>query len=214
MQKLDRSAEPSSFIKIAGLLSILSALGYLGTMISNFTQLSRLAYGWFGIFATILLIPAMWGLYLHQHRDAKQPLIMLGIIVMFIGSVFVVGIYLAAMISAQFEAFYASMSDQAVVDSIDAALAVFNLVMIIVGSFLTYGVSPLLLGLAAMPSKTMPQWVSWLAVIGGIAGFYWIGFGWLFPISPLLILPSALLITFWQLAIGFYMLRGYEKKQG
>lgn len=196
-----------SFIKIAGILSILSATGFIGTMLTNFGLGDRLVYGWFGLFGTITFVPSMCGLYLYQQDDAKKDYLILGIILMFVGAVFVAGIYLAAMTSAVTTVYYSDFNNQAVMEAFDAFFRVFNGVTIIIGSFLTYGIAPLLLGLSARSSSTMPQWVAWIAIIGGIAGFAWLGFGWLLPFNFLIFAPSALLITLWQYVIGVHMFR-------
>jgi hypothetical protein len=195
-----------SFINIAGILSILSALGYLGTMMTNFGIGDRMAYGWLGLFGTVLLVPSICGFYLLFRSDSKQHLLMMGTILMLVGAVFVAGIYLAAMITSAISA-YDSLSEPALKEVFEAFIQVINMVTIIIGSFLTYGISPLLLGLSARSSSLMPKWVAWIAIVGGVAGFAWLGFGWLLPLSFLIFFPSAILITIWQLAIGFYMFR-------
>ena len=196
-----------TFIRIAGILSILSASGFLGTMLTNFVGLDRLTYGWLGLFGTVTLVPSMVGLYLYQKDDAVPHHLLNGFLLMMVGVIFLVLIYLTAMLESTTQAVIANASDPVLAEASETFFNGLNLVSIIIGSFLTYGISALLLGLAGRTSSTLPQWIAWLAIIGGIAGFTWLGFVWLLPFNFLIFAPSAILITIWQYAIGVFMFR-------
>jgi len=185
------------YIRGLGLLAILSTIGYILTL----NQANRIIYGWSGLIATVLAGPAYVGVYLYMKNAENEKLTKLGLLFMMAGLPLVAGIYVIAYIDAVFSA-----------GIYEGAINMMNLATINGGSFLTFGVSGLLLSLASKRGTNLPGWLQWLGIVAGVLGLFWFGFYWIPGFSPGQIgffVPVAgmILSLFWQLILGVFMLR-------
>ena len=185
------------YIQILGLLAILSTIGYILTL----NQANRIIYGWSGLIATVLAGPAYVGVYLYLKNEENGKLAKFGLLFMMAGLPFVAGIYVIAYIEALFST-----------GIYDGAINAMNLATINGGSFLTFGVSGLLLSLASKRGTNLPGWLQWLGIVAGVLGLFWFGFYWVpgfFPGQIGFIIPMAgmILSLLWQLTLGVFMLR-------
>jgi len=202
---------PRVFVRTGGLMMLLSGLLYFGTMTTNLMGLSRVGYAWLGLAATALLVPAMWGIYQYLKAKNNELQLQFGVIMMWAGVPFLIGIYLQAYFSEVISnsAYWIAATDPALIDMIQSSLDVMAITTIVIGSTLTFGVAPLWIGIASLRAGWVPRWMGWLAVIGGALGHVWIGFGWTDLPVPLFI-PSAVLIVVWMLIIGIKMIRAKD----
>ena len=206
------------FVRTGGILMVLSGALYVGTMVTNLAGLGRVAYAWLGLAATVLLVPAIWGLGEYLRAADNELPRRFGVIAMLTGVPFLIGIYLQAYldeVTRGSEWWSAAelapgAATKPLLEMIGSALDVMALVTIVIGSFLTFGVAPLALGLASLRAPEVPRWPGWVAICGGILGLVWIGFGWT-PIPVVLFIPSAVLVTIWMLIVGTYMLRAPKR---
>ena len=137
------------FIKLAGLLAILSTVGYVLTI----NRADRVLYGWAGLIATVLAGPAYMGVYLFLKNDENARLAKLGTYLMMAGLPLVAGIYVTAYIEAVLNA-----------PVYDGAIDLMNIVNMDGGSFLTFGVGGIFLSLASRRT-TLPGWFQWLGIV-------------------------------------------------
>jgi len=89
-----------SFVKIGGLFTILSAQCFCETSLTLPFGASRVIYAWLGLAGTVLLVPAMWGIYQYLIKERNSNSLQLGVILMLTGVPFLLGIYLLAYVSA------------------------------------------------------------------------------------------------------------------
>jgi len=184
------------FIKLAGLLAILSTVGYVLTI----NRADRVLYGWAGLIATVLAGPAYMGVYLFLKNDENARLAKLGTYLMMAGLPLVAGIYVTAYIEAVLNA-----------PVYDGAIDLMNIVNMDGGSFLTFGVGGIFLSLASRRT-TLPGWFQWLGIVAGILGLFWFGFNWMpgfkqGDIGFFIPIIGMMLSLIWQLLLGVYMLR-------
>jgi len=185
------------YIRSLGLLAILSTIGYILTL----NQSNRIIYGWSGLIATVLAGPAYVGVYMYIKNAENEKLTKLGLLFMMAGLPLVAGIYVIAFIDAVLGA-----------GIYDGAVDLINFATINGGSFLTFGISGLLLSLASKRGTNLPAWLQWLGIVAGILGLFWFGFYWIpgfFPGQIGFFIPvvGMILSLLWQLTLGVFMLR-------
>jgi hypothetical protein len=204
----ERIVNDRSFVKVGGVVNVLSAVCYIGT--SVFIG-SRIIYAWLGLIGTVLLVPATWGIYQFvREHDNRVPLQM-GAIAMWTGAVFLIGIYTLAYLSETARPFVevavsqGTAASQPIIDLYQGIMQTANLITIVVGSTLTYGVAPLFISIASLRATLVPKWLGWMGVIGGAYSLGWAFFGWT-PLPLIALFPSVALIILWQLILGVLML--------
>ena len=201
--------DDKSFVKLGGLFNIVMALLFIGT--SVFLG-DRILYAWLGLAGSVLLVPATWGLYQFIEAKNNRVAIQLGVMATFVGVIFLVGIYLLAYIGEVSQPYFDAGGESAL-ELLEEILHVSNLVTILIGSFLTYGVGPALIALASLKTFVVPKWAAWLGIFGGVWGLLWGGWVWLIPPERILIfLPSVVAVLLWSIIMGVYMLR-YRQPQ-
>jgi hypothetical protein len=196
LEKGQSTISNEAFIKSAGLLAILSTVGYALTL----HNADRVFYAWAGLIATVLAGPAYVGAYLFLKNDENETLARLGIFLMMTGLPLVAGIYVCAYVDAILD-----------VDVYRSAAGVMILIAINGGSTLSYGLGVLFLSLASRRTA-LPRWFQWLGIVSGTLGLFWIGFHWLphfkdGEIGFFIPVVGLLLSLVWQLILGVHMLR-------
>ncbi len=182
-------------IKIGGLLYFISGLLYVGASVflSN-----RVLYAFLGLGATVLLVLSIRTVGTYMQPDAEQKALKYGVWAMLVGVPFLIGIYGTAYV-------------QAVATIPESTANILNLVTILVGSTLTYGVAPALIAYSGLRHSLVPRWLSWVGFIGGLFGLLWAGWVWAIPPENILfLLPSVLLTYIWQLGMGVLFMRQKE----
>ena len=184
-------------IKTGGLLFYTSGLLYVGA--SVFLG-QRVLYSFLGLGATLLLALSIRTVGAYMEADANQKALKYGVLTMLIGVPFLIGIYGTA---------YA----EAVTNITQRTADILNTITILIGSTLTYGVSPALIAYSGLKGSLVPKWLSWVGMIGGLFGLMWAGWVWAIPPDNILILlPSVLLTYIWQLGLGVVLMRHKESK--
>ncbi len=179
-------------IKTGGLLYFISGLLYVST--SVFLG-NRVLYAFLGLGATVLLALSIRTVGEYMQPDAEQKALKYGVWAMLIGVPFLIGVYGTAYV-------------QAVATIPESTSNILNLVTILVGSTLTYGVAPALIAYSGLKHSLVPRWLSWVGLIGGLFGLLWAGWVWIIPPTNVLILvPSVLLTYIWQLGMGVLLMR-------
>jgi hypothetical protein len=208
-----------SFVKIGGLFTILTGLCFLGTSLTLPLGASRVIYAWLGLAGSVLLVPAMWGMYQFLNNEKNSSSLQLGVIAMLTGVPFLIGIYLLAYVaavstgSALWDAATANATPATLplLEMYEDVLLVSALVTILIGSFLTFGAAPFFISYASLRTTEVPKWLAWVGIIAGVYSFLWLGWGWAIqPAQILILLPGILLNFIWILAMGIYMLRFRE----
>jgi hypothetical protein len=75
----------SKTIKYGGWALILSSLLYILTFVTSGSY--TILYGIFGLEATVLLAPAVWGLYLYYRQSSESYLVRLGTLALVVGAI-------------------------------------------------------------------------------------------------------------------------------
>lgn len=180
-----------TLFKLTGWASILSGLLFVGTVfvpglfgpptdilreIESFPG-SLLAYGWLGIFASILLLPTAIGLY-HKLRDAGEH-VQIAVAMFFLGAIFLIFGYKVALETVYVRAPYANNLGGQYFKSVVELHNIADQIQEIdfnIGSFiLAVGVG--MFGLFGLRSQGLSRGVSMVAIVAGIAGL-----GWLMPL--------------------------------
>jgi hypothetical protein len=207
-----------AFVKAGGVLAILSALLYVGTMVTNLSGGSSFVYGWLGLLATILFIPMTVGFYQFLRVERNQLSLQGGAIAYFVGAPFVAAIYILRLVDGAAGPFLAEASAQAtsatqpILDLYEAVNRMLGVIAIDIGSAMTLGVGGLLIALASLRTSVVPRWLGWLGVVAGVWGFLWLLFGWTSPTLPLALVAivasvGMILALVWQFIMGVLMLR-------
>jgi len=195
-----------TFVRISGWLFLLSGILFVGA--SVFTG-DRPLYAWLGLSATVLLAMSMWGIYDFMRGEANYAALKLGIGAMLTGVIFLVGIYTAAYISDAAD--QAAGATEPILETFDEVFLTLNLVVILIGALLTYGIAPALIAFSGLKTSLVPKWLSWMGIIGGVYSLLWAGWGWVFgPDNMFVLLPGVVLVYLWQVILGVVMARYRE----
>ncbi len=188
-----------TFIKSAGLLAILSAIGFGLTLSTP----DRVFYAWTGLSGAVLAGPAYMGVYMFLENDKNASIVNLAAFLMMAGLPLVAGIYLFAYVDAILEiGIYQSEVGNMILLAIDG------------GSSLTYGAGLVFFSIASRRT-TLPEWFSWLGIVSGILGMFWLGFFWApgfaeGEIGFWIPVVGLMLALIWQIILGVFMLRARE----
>jgi hypothetical protein len=192
-----------TFVRVSGWLFLLSGILFVGA--SVFTG-DRPLYAWLGLSATVLLAMSMWGIYDFMRGKANHAALKLGIGAMLTGVIFLVGIYATAYISEAAD--QAAGATAPILDTFDDLFMALNVVVILIGALLTYGIAPALIAYSGLKTATVPRWLSWMGIVGGVYSLLWAGWGWVFgPDNIIIFLPGVVLIYLWQVILGVVMAR-------
>lgn len=188
----------SKTIKYGGWALILSSLLYLLTFV--FSGGSRTLYGSFGLEATIVLAPAIWGLYLYYQQSSESYLIRLGILALVVGALFIVWLYGSAMVAGVAAAEFGELSAE-----MEAMGSTVSGVGIMYGNILFLGT--FLLALTSVRDDVDPKWLGWLGMIGSIITIPWFIFPWAPPILQIVPAIGFALVIIWMIVMGVRMAR-------
>ena len=195
-----------TFVRISGWLFLLSGILFVGA--SVFTG-DRPLYAWLGLSATVLLAMSMWGIYDFMRGEANHAALKLGIGAMLTGIIFLVGIYTTAYISDAADLVTGATGP--ILETFDAVFQTLNVVVILIGALLTYGIAPALIAFSGLKISFVPKWLSWMGLVGGVYSLLWVGWGWVFgPDNMFVLLPGVVLVYLWQVILGVVMARYQE----
>lgn len=188
----------SKTIKYGGWAFILSSLLYILTFVTSGS--SRTLYGVFGLEATILLAPSIWGLYLYYRRGSESYLVRLGTIALVVGAVFIVWLYAAALVAGLAEQELGQLGAE-----IEAMGTTVSGVGIMFGNILFIGT--FLLALTSVRDGVDPKWLGWLGMIGSVITIPWFVFVWAPPILQIIPTFGFALVIIWMIVMGVRMAR-------
>lgn len=157
-------------------------------------------YGIFGLEATVLLAPAIWGLYLYYRRSSESYLVRLGTLALVVGSLFIVWLYAAALVGGLVESELGQPSAE-----IETLGSIVSGVGIMFGNILFIGT--FLLALTSVRSDSDPKWLGWLGMIGCVITIPWFFFLWAPPILQMIPASGYAIVLIWMIVMGLRMAR-------
>jgi hypothetical protein len=188
----------SKTIKYGGWAFILSSLLYILTFVTSGS--SRTLYGVFGLEATILLAPSIWGLYLYYRRGSESYMVRLGVLALVVGAVFIVWLYAAALVAGLAEQEFGQLSAE-----IESMGTIVSGVGIMFGNILFIGT--FLLALTSVRDDVDPKWLGWLGMIGSVITIPWFFFAWAPSILQTIPAIGFALVIIWMIVMGVRMAR-------
>jgi hypothetical protein len=185
----------SKTIKYGGWAFIASALLYILTFIFR-----GIPYGIFGLEATILMAPAIWGLYLYYRQSSESYLVRLGTLALVVGSLFIVWLYAAALVGGLVESELGPPSAEIeILGSTVSGVGIMFGNTIFIGTFL--------LALTSVRSSSDPKWLGWLGMVGSVITIPWFLFVWAPPILQMIPAFGFALVIIWMIVMGVRMAR-------
>jgi hypothetical protein len=188
----------SKTIKYGGWALILSSLLYILTFVTSGS--SRTLYGVFGLEATILLAPAIWGLYLYFRRSSESYLVRLGTMALVVGALFIIWLYASALVKGLVESEFGPVGAE--VEALGAAVSGAGIMF---GNTLFLGT--FLLSLTSVRDDVDPKWLGWLGMIGSVITIPWFFFVWASPILQMIPAFGFAIVIIWMIAMGVRMAR-------
>lgn len=185
-------------IKFGGWAFILSSLFYILTFITSGN--SRILYGVFGLEGTVLLAPAIWGLYLYYRRSSESYLVRLGTMALVVGALFIVWLYGTALVAGLAAQDMGELSAE-----IEIMGTTLSGVGIMFGNILFLGT--FLLALTSVRDEVDPKWLGWLGMIGSLVTIPWFFFVWAPPILQIIPAFGFALVIIWMIVMGVRMAR-------
>lgn len=185
-------------IKYGGWAFILSSLFYILTFITSGN--SRILYGVFGLEGTVLLAPAIWGLYLYYRRSSESYLVRLGTMALVVGAFFIVWLYGMALVAGLAAQDMGELSAE-----IEIMGTTVSGVGIMFGNILFLGT--FLLALTSVRDEVDPKWLGWLGMIGSLVTIPWFFFVWTPPILQFIPAFGFALVIIWMIVMGVRMAR-------
>jgi hypothetical protein len=191
--------------QVGGTAGILSALCFLGSALVNGLVISHQgAYGWFGLFGTMLAVLFAWALYYRAVGADNRQTLQLAVILFVMGGIFYTWLYLAALLSHALTPLVGEAGQPAEV--LAAFGSQLSLVSIVTGT--VYFVGVLLFAANGLRRGPGPRWADWLGVVGAVLAMLWFGIGFLPEILSLVAVLGFMLTWVWMIAHGVQMLRG------
>ena len=185
-------------IKFGGWAFILSSLFFILTFITSGN--SRILYGVFGLEGTVLLAPAIWGLYLYYRRSSESYLVRLGTMALVVGAFFIVWLYGTALV--------AGLAAQEM-GELSAEIEIMGTTVsgggIMFGNILFLGT--FLLALTSVRDEVDPKWLGWLGMIGSLVTLPWFFFVWAPPMLQIIPAFGFALVIIWMIVMGVRMAR-------
>lgn len=185
-------------IKFGGWVFILSSLFYILTFITSGN--SRILYGVFGLEGTVLLAPAIWGLYLYYRRSSESYLVRLGTLALVVGALFIVWLYGTALVAGLAAQEMGELSAE-----IETLVTIVSGVGIMFGNILFLGT--FLLALTSVRDEVDPKWLGWLGMIGSLVTIPWFIFVWAPPMLQIIPAFGFALVIIWMIVMGVRMAR-------
>jgi hypothetical protein len=185
-------------IKFGGWVFILSSLFYILTFITSGN--SRILYGVFGLEGTVLLAPAIWGLYLYYRRSSESYLVRLGTMALVVGAFFIVWLYGTALVAGLAAQDMGELSAE-----IEIMGTTVSGVGIMFGNILFLGT--FLLALTSVRDEVDPKWLGWLGMIGSLVTIPWFFFVWAPPMLQIIPAFGFALVIIWMIVMGVRMAR-------
>lgn len=185
-------------IKFGGWAFILSSLFYILTFITSGN--SRILYGVFGLEGTVLLAPAIWGLYLYYRRSSESYLVRLGTMALVVGAFFIVWLYGTALVAGLAAQEMGELSAE-----IEIMGTTVSGVGIMFGNILFLGT--FLLALTSVRDEVDPKWLGWLGMIGSLVTLPWFFFVWAPPMLQIIPAFGFALVIIWMIVMGVRMAR-------
>jgi hypothetical protein len=185
-------------IKFGGWAFILSSLFYILTFITSGN--SRILYGVFGLEGTVLLAPAIWGLYLYYRRSSESYLVRLGTMALVVGAFFIVWLYGTALVAGLAAQDMGELSAE-----IEIMGTTVSGVGIMFGNILFLGT--FLLALTSVRDEVDPKWMGWLGMIGSLVTIPWFFFVWAPPMLQIIPAFGFALVIIWMIVMGVRMAR-------
>jgi hypothetical protein len=190
---------------VGGAAGVLSAACFLGSALVNGLVVSnQAAYGWLGLFGSILAIPFFWALYYRAVRDANRQTLQLAFIAIAIGGVLYTWLYLGAVLHHAVAPLVGETGQGA-----DLAAALFDKlsqVSIITGT--VYFVGTFLFAANGLRRGPGPRWANWVGVVGSALTVFWFGLGILPDILAFISAIGFILTWVWMVAHGVRMVGG------
>ena len=188
----------SKTIKFGGWALILAGLLYILTFVTSGSN--RTLYGIFGIEGTILMFPAIWGLYLHYRRSSESYLVRLGTLAMVVSGLFIVWLYASALASGLLESELGQVSAEIeTLGSIVSGMGIMFGNIFFLGTFL--------LALTSVRDDVDPKWLGWLGMLGSVVTFPWFFFVWAPPILQMIPAFGFAIVIIWMIVMGVRMAR-------
>jgi hypothetical protein len=185
----------SQTIKYGGWALIVSALFYILTFIFK-----GIPYGIFGLEATVLMAPAIWGLYVYYRQSSESYLIRLGTLALVVGSLFIVWLYAVVLVGGLVESELGPPSTE-----IETMGSTVSGVGIMFGNIIFIGT--FLLALTSVRAGSDPKWLGWLGMIGSVITIPWFFFVWAPPILQIIPAVGFALVIIWMIVMGVRMAR-------
>lgn len=190
-------------IRYGGWTFALAALLYIPTFVVRGAP-----YGLFGLLATILLAPSVWGLYEYYGRHDEGYKIRLGTVALLVGALFITGLYWGALVAglAERELGQPLADIEAAFEGFTSAVGA---VAIMLGNIIFIGT--FLLALSSVQTGSDPKWLGWLGIVGSVLTFPWFFFALAPPILQAGPALGFLLVIVWMVVMGVRMAR-YESQ--
>lgn len=191
--------------------------GLVETYIARSESASILMYTWGGIFGSLFVIPVFLALYQGFRRETGSVL-MVPVVFGIVGVVFLT---LGFMVDTGSMIYYFGPA-VAAADGADAELMVKAAslaqdsieVAWSIGSILAYGFPIVWMAILFFRSKLVKNWLNWLGVVGGLAGFVW-AFRFIPVPAPqslglILLMLNIILTMIWLVGLSIVLVRSGE----
>jgi hypothetical protein len=191
--------------RVGGIAGILSAVCFLGSALVNGLVISNQgAYGWLGLFGTMLAIPFTWALYYRVVSDANRQTLQLAVILIVTGGILYTWLYLGALLDHAMTPLIEETGQQAEV--LEALGNKISQASIITGT--VYFIGVFLFAANGLRRDSGLRWANWVGVVGAALTVFWFGFGIVPEILSLVAAGGFMLTWVWMIAHGVRLLRG------
>jgi hypothetical protein len=189
----------SKTIKYGGWTLILASLFYILTFIFR-----GVPYGIFGLIATCLMAPTIWGLYEYYKQNDDGYKVRLGTLALIVGSLFIVWLYGSVLVAGLIEKeFSASNSD--LLTAFETLLTTISGVGIMFGNIIFLGT--FLLALSTVQTGSDPKWLGWLGLVGSVITIPWFFFLLASPILQMIPALGFAIVLIWMIVMGIRLIR-------
>lgn len=189
----------SKTINYGGWTIILASLFYILTFI-----FSGVPYGIFGLIATCLMAPTIWGLYKYYGLNDDGYKVRLGTLALIVGALFIVWLYGSALVGGLIEKeFNASNSD--LLAGFKTFLTTVSGIGIMFGNIIFLGT--FLLALSTLQTGSDPKWLGWIGLLGSVITVPWFFFLLAPPILQMIPAFGFALVLIWMIVMGVRLIR-------
>lgn len=202
---MDSTSSSNMRGQVGGVAGIVSAACFLGSALVNTVGiLSPAAYGWLGLFGTMLAIPFIWALYHRMVNEDNRQTLQLAVIAVAVGGVLYTWLYLGTVLHYAVAPLVGETGQQAEV--LGALADKLSQVSIITGT--VYFVGTFLFAANGLKRNSGPRWANWVGVVGSALTVFWFGIGIVPEILSLVSAIGFMLTWVWMVAHGIQLLRG------